>query len=213
MQESIKEYIVTNGLSAGDQLPPEGKLAARLGISRNSVREGVKALQVLGVVDSRVGSGMFVRPFSFDPIFENLPYSLIVDLPMVKDMLELRRVLDHGVAADLVESITIEQLSALEKILDEWRSSDVYRPELDRAFHEEFYGALDNALIRRLGDVFWQTYQQVASPDNREVPIDSAATLLLHEAILRALTDRDLNRLRIAIDRHYPGIWANLIDH
>ena len=110
VQEAIKEYIITNRLEAGDALPPEGELATQLGISRNSVREGVKALQVLGVVDSRVGSGMFVRPFSFDPIFENLPDSLIVDLGMVEDMLEQRRVLDLGIAADLIEAVTPAQL-------------------------------------------------------------------------------------------------------
>ena len=82
-------------------------------------REGVKALQVLGVVDSHVGSGMFVRPFSFDPIFENLPYSLIVDLGMVEDMLELQHVLDLGIAADLIEAVTPAQLASLTAILDD----------------------------------------------------------------------------------------------
>jgi DNA-binding FadR family transcriptional regulator len=212
VQEAIKKYIITNRLEAGDALPPEGELATQLGISRNSVREGVKALQVLGVVDSRVGSGMFVRPFSFDPIFENLPYSLIVDLGMVEDMLELRRVLDLGIAADLIEAVTPVQLASLTAILDDWSASDAYRPALDQAFHQRLYGILDNVLIRRLGDVFWQTYRQVAAPHD-ENPVDSKATLRLHENIVAALAAGDVDLLRSAIDDHYPGIWRDLIHH
>lgn len=213
VQEAVKDYIVTHRLSAGDPLPTEGELAERLGISRNSVREGVKALQVLGVVDSRVGSGMFVRPFSFDPIFENLPYSLIVDLDMVADALELRHVLDHGVASKLIDAITPEQIDALRAILTEWRAGDTYQPELDRAFHGQLYGALDNSLISRLGDVFWQTYQQVSMPEDRTYPMDGTAILALHEEMVESLATHDLDRLRAAIDAHYPGIWQSLIDH
>ncbi|SUW30856.1 GntR family transcriptional regulator [Brucella abortus] len=61
VQESLRAYIEDNGLQAGAPLPPEGELAARLGVSRNSVREAIKALESVGVLESRRGIGVFVK--------------------------------------------------------------------------------------------------------------------------------------------------------
>lgn len=65
-QLEIKRFIEVNRLGMGDPLPPEAVLAKELGISRPSLREGMKALESLGIVESRHGEGVFVAPFSFD---------------------------------------------------------------------------------------------------------------------------------------------------
>ena len=65
VQESLRSYIAENRLEAGAALPPEGELAQQLGVSRNSVREGIKALESVGVLEVRRGSGVFVMAFSF----------------------------------------------------------------------------------------------------------------------------------------------------
>ena len=94
VQEAIRQFILENDLQPGSQLPPEGQLANLFGVSRNSVREGVKALEVQGVVEVRVGAGLFVQEFSFEPILETLPYGLLVDMGSIKHLLHLREVLD-----------------------------------------------------------------------------------------------------------------------
>src|SRR5215471_3539788 len=66
IQEEIKGYVIRNNLRPGDPLPSEGDLARQLGIGRNSVREAVKSLEVLGILEARAGSGLFVKSFSFD---------------------------------------------------------------------------------------------------------------------------------------------------
>jgi DNA-binding FadR family transcriptional regulator len=72
-QEEIKSYIVDHQLKPGDSVPSESELARLLNISRNSVREAVKSLKVPGIVESKPGSGLFVKDFSFGSIINNLP--------------------------------------------------------------------------------------------------------------------------------------------
>ena len=92
----IKEYVLAHGLKGGDALPPEGRLAQELGISRTSVREAVKALESLGILEARPGVGLFVRSFSFDPIIDNLGYSLTFDKHRLAELLAVRKQLEAG---------------------------------------------------------------------------------------------------------------------
>ena len=96
VQESLRAYIVENRLEAGAPLPPEGELAQQLGVSRNSVREGVKALESLGVLEMRRGVGVFVKAFSFEPLLANLTYGLGDALTQIADVIAVRRGLEVG---------------------------------------------------------------------------------------------------------------------
>ncbi|TIT84305.1 MAG: FadR family transcriptional regulator, partial [Mesorhizobium sp.] len=76
VQESLRNYIEANRLKAGDALPPETFLAQQLGVGRNSVREAIKALESIGILETRRGIGVFVKEFSFKPLLDNLAYGL-----------------------------------------------------------------------------------------------------------------------------------------
>jgi len=89
-QEEIKSYIIEHSLKPGAPLPPETDLAQQLGIGRNSVREAVKALEALGILEARAGTGLFVRTFSFDSILDNLEYGLHFEIKRLADVLEVR---------------------------------------------------------------------------------------------------------------------------
>ena len=216
VRDAIRSYILANDLSPGDPLPSEGQLAQLLGVSRNSVREGVKALEVQGVIEARVGSGLFVRSFSFDPILETLPYGLLVDLDTVGQLLHLREVLDLGASGQMVEAVSDDQLKLLSDVLEQW--ADVaagggYSAELDRRFHLLLYRELSNPLLHKLSMLFWDAFNQVTDksavsnlPDVR----DPWQTLELHREIYEAFADRDVDRLRSAMSAHYPGIWTAL---
>lgn len=213
VQEAIKSYIVGNNLDPGDQLPPEGQLSELLGISRNSVREGVKALEVQGIIEARVGAGLFVRSFSFEPILESLPYGLLVDLESVRHLLGLREALDRGVIEQLIEAATPDQLLRLTSILDRWRASareGTYEAQLDRDFHQALYAELGNPLLLRVAGLFWDTLHHVRDRTDFPRVEDPVETLRLHEDIFEALRSSDAPGMREAIDSHYPGIWSGL---
>ena len=213
VQEAIKSYILTNELSPGDQLPAEGQLSELLGISRNSVREGVKALEVQGIVEARVGAGLFVSAFSFDPILDNLPYSLLVGFESVSHLLHLREVLDLGAVDQMTRHVTPNQLATLDAILDQWRfdaGRDVYPAELDREFRLQLYSEIDNPLLQKLSSLFWDVVQRANEWTSVPDQIGPTEALHLHEQILEALRGRDRAALRDAIGHHYPGIWSKL---
>ena len=90
IQDQIKQYITDNRLGAGDLLPPEGQLATDLGVSRGSVREAVKALESLGIVEVRHGDGVRVRAFNFDSVFDLLSYGLVFDPVRAAEVLQIR---------------------------------------------------------------------------------------------------------------------------
>ncbi len=214
VQDAIRTHIIENGLNAGDQLPPEGQLAKILGVSRNSVREGVKALEVQGVVEARVGAGLFVLPFSFDPILETLPYGLLSDLESVGHLLHLREVLDRGIVEQVIAAVDDKQLAALDSILDEWRlaaSKGMYHVNLDREFHQALYSSLDNPLLSRLAGLFWDTMQGVADQSTFPHVENPIETHDLHRDMVEALRARNPIDLRKAINRHYPGIWSSIL--
>ena len=78
VQQAIRQYIIDNELRAGDPLPSENQLSQQLDVSRNLVREAVRGLEAVGVVDIRRGSGLYVNEFSFEPLLDNLQYVLTI---------------------------------------------------------------------------------------------------------------------------------------
>ncbi len=213
VKEEVKAYILRNGLKAGDPLPPEMELANQLDISRNSVREAVKALEALGIVESRPGTGLFVREFNFDAILNNMAYGMLFDLKQMTDVLEVRLHLESGMVEKVIEKVTPEQVARLRGILDEMRrpaERGEYSAEADRAFHACLYDNVNNQLLWNVLDIFWkvlrlaQQYAAMPSPTN---PMES---YVVHIPIVDALEKRDAEWMRKALRQHYAGIEARI---
>src|SRR5262245_20091689 len=121
VQEEIKDFIIEHALKPGDALPPETELSRQLNVSRNSVREAVKSLEALGILEARTGAGLFVSAFSFDPLLNNLGYGLLFDLKQLSDLLEIRILMECGMVERVVQSVTPEQLKRLRQVLARMR--------------------------------------------------------------------------------------------
>ncbi len=105
IQDQIKQYITERRLRPGDALPPETQLAADLGVSRGSVREAIKALESLGIVEVRHGNGIFVREFNFDSVLELLSYGLVFDRSKITEILQIRKWLEAAAIGEAVKLI------------------------------------------------------------------------------------------------------------
>lgn len=212
VQESIKNYILDNHLEAGAALPPETELARQLGVSRSSVREAAKALESVGILETRHGSGLFVKAFSFDPLLENLPYGMVSDLGELDDLLQIREGLESGLIEQAVLTMPPEHHAVLEKLITEMGEKS-YRgeefQEADRGFHRALFEHLDNRLLLKLLDVFWQTFHKVSQgvnlPKNELVEIYQN-----HAAILAAVKARDVAGARASLQNHYYGIEGRI---
>lgn len=115
----IKEMIVSGELGPGQRLPKEADLAARLGLSRSSLREAVRALALIRVLDVRQGDGTYVTSLEPDLLLDAL--SFVVDFhrdDTVKELLEVRRILEPAAAAMAAQRMPDTGIAALRAQLE-----------------------------------------------------------------------------------------------
>jgi len=208
-QEEIKSYIIEHSLKPGDPLPPETDLAQQLGIGRNSVREAVKALEALGILEARAGAGLFVRSFSFDSILDNLAYGLHFEIKKLSDVLEVRYHIEYGMVPRVIESQTPEQLQRLRGMLVQMREvaeRGQYSAEYDEIFHRLLHENDDNSVLLKILDVFWAIYRQAQEKVSMPEPADPLDTYQRHADLVQALEARDIEAMQTAMARHRKGV-------
>jgi DNA-binding FadR family transcriptional regulator len=208
VQESLRNYIRDNELKAGAPLPPEGELARQLGVSRNSVREAIKALESLGVLETRRGIGVFVKEFSFQPLLDNLAYGLSDMLRDVEELREIRRVLETGLIHKTIAMISDEEVAELRKITaimrDRAERGESFAEE-DQRFHELLFRCQNNRMLSELIAIFWRAFYKASDFTNLENP-DPVATWRDHHEIVEAVAARDVERARRRLDDHYASL-------
>ncbi len=215
VQESLRDYIADNRLGPGAPLPPEGTLARQLGVGRNSVREAIKALESVGILESRRGIGIFVRAFSFDPLLDNLAYGLGNALKEIEEVLVIRRTLEVGLIERTVAAIEPGTIAALRAVLEDMKTlatRGAAFPEEDRQFHRILFRDLDNEVLSRLLDVFWLAFHKASDFVNL-ANSDPMATWRDHVAIVDAVERRDAAAARDRLDAHYAGIGRVISDN
>lgn len=208
VQQALKEYVVHSDLRPGDPLPSEGELARQMGVSRTSVREAVKGLETLGILESRRGIGVFVREFSFDPLVEALPYGLMADTRSIAELLDVRCTLEVALVDRAIALRTPEQVAELRATLERFRAQAEQREPLgveDRAFHQQLFMNLENRVLVGLIDVFWRSYARAAEHIDL-VNVDPMATYRDHVAVFDAFVAGDADATRQTLDHHYDGI-------
>jgi DNA-binding FadR family transcriptional regulator len=214
-QRAIREYIERNGLRAGDPLPPEGRLAQALGVSRPSVREAVRGLESLGILEARPGVGLFVLAFSFDPILDNLAYSVGADRNSLAELLYVRKQLEAGAIEDVAAGVAPAQLRVLRSIVDrmgERAAQGQASPEEDRFFHRTLFAGLEKPLLLKLLDVFWGVYRRLRDETTLAETADPVRTWESHRRIVEALETGDGAAARSAVGSHFAGLEARLRD-
>ena len=118
--DSIRAMIADGRLAPGDRLPPEHELAQSLGVSRGSLREAVRALSQINVLDVRRGDGTYVRSLEPSDLLSGLVFAIELVQPHgLDEVLEVRRLLLPPAAALAAQRVTTEQLDALRTVLDE----------------------------------------------------------------------------------------------
>ncbi len=208
----VKRYIVEHGLTAGDPLPPETQLALELGVGRSSVREAVKALQSLGIVEVRHGEGLYVREYNFDPILETIGYGLRLDTKMLSELAQVRFLLERAAIEEAVLRITPHDLALLDDVIAAWTKrlgSTQSHVDLDREFHRILYGALNNQILTKLIEVFWIAFEAVNDPIIQE-EIPSQLELQAHQAILEAVKARDPKLAQQRLMQHFENLQQRI---
>jgi GntR family transcriptional repressor for pyruvate dehydrogenase complex len=148
--DKIKEMIMSGELRPGDRLPKEADLAERLGLSRNSLREAVKALSLIRVLDVRQGDGTYVTSLQPRLLLDALTF--VVDFhrdDTVLEFFEVRRILEPAAAAMAAQSMSDGDIAKLRAVLDEL-AEDPTAEELvanDLEFHRQIAAGSGNGVL------------------------------------------------------------------
>ncbi len=213
----IQEMVMDDKLKKGDKLPPERELAELLGVSRTSIREALRALQVMGLIECKQGEGNFIRSNFDDILFQ--PLSVIFKLQESKpeEILELRKMLEIETAALAARKITnqeIEELGLIMNQLKECEDEDT-RVKLDKEFHYKIANISKNSLILNilnvissLMDFFIKDARKIilSNKDNKQLLIKH------HEDIYNALSKKNASEASIYMAKHMEFIWENCIN-
>ncbi len=190
----IVAMIGAGELAPASRLPPEGELAALMGVSRGSLREAVRVLAHLGIVDVRVGDGTYVTDLDGATLLRG--FDLLGEVANEKtalEIFEIRRILESAAAAIAASRITDEQLEQLEAHLDELRvESDSDRfVRLDIQFHDMIAAATRNVSLRMLCASFSARTQRARLMRAQNSGEILSRSTIEHDDIFHHIKDRE----------------------
>ncbi|MFF7855241.1 FCD domain-containing protein [Streptomyces sp. NPDC007904] len=216
--ERITAMIREGLLEPGDRLPTEREFAARLGISRSSMREAIRALTVLGVLQARHGSGVYVTRLEAGDLLET--FGVVADLsrgPRLAELLEVRRALESTATALAAARITPERLAEVGGHLAAMEATDDPEEILahDLAFHRAIAAAAGNETMAAiLEGLSSRTFRARVKRGHQEEGAFER-TRREHAAIHRALAARDPEAARAAAAAHVGAVeeWLRARPH
>ena len=207
--EKIKQMIISGRVRPGEKLPREADLAAELGLSRNSLREAVKALSLINVLDVRQGDGTYATSLAPSLLLEAL--SFVVDFhrdDTVLDFLEIRRILEPAATALAAVRMPDEDRIELGKVLD---AADASAPvdefvAADMEFHRLIAVGSGNSVLASLVDSMSVPTARARVWRGMTEPRAQERTLAEHRAIYQAIMNRDTDLARSTAIVHIAAI-------
>ena len=204
----IRKLIAEGALQPGDLLPPERQLAERFGVSRNSVRDALRVLELTGLVVTRHGEGNVVADVSAETLVAPISLLLVRKRKLVIELLDVRKMLEPGLAARAARHATREQIDALEDILRRQREKAARGEstvEEDSQFHYTIALAAQNSVVLKLLDVLMDLLRETRAR-SLQVAGRLERSLAGHRRVLEAIKARDAAAAERAVRKHLEEI-------
>lgn len=208
----IEGLLERGDIKPGDQLPPERQLAEQLQVSRASVREALRSLELLGIVETRAGGGTFVRQAQPDDLAKPLT-SFIARGHSLKDVIDVRGLIEPAVAERAASSIGSEELAELRAILAaQERKVAAGEPYVDEdtRFHEIIGAAARNELLVTVLGVIWDVLR-ASREEWLQTEKRAHESLEAHRRILAALERHDGLAARAAAAEHIRAVGEGIL--
>jgi GntR family transcriptional repressor for pyruvate dehydrogenase complex len=200
----ILGLVTAGNLEAGDQLPSERKLAETFNVSRPTLREAIRALAVLGVLEIRHGGGIFVSKLGAAELLQPLTFFLTLRSTEVEKLYDARQLIEGDIAARAARAAGPDDVAALDKLIAEQEavtaSPEAYR-DVDTAFHQRLAALADNEFLARAAqslNILGLEFRKIAS----ETPSVIRQSIADHRAIVAALEGHDAEGARVAMAAH-----------
>jgi len=184
--KKIRSIMEEDGLVAGDRLPSERELSSRLNVGRSSVREALRALELVGLIETRRGEGTFIRNFYDNGLVQLIAPFLLQDEKTIRDLLQTKRLLEKDmirIVCNLPKETFSKVLSKLHQVLEENESSI---PMLHQTFFKTLIEQFDNYLLYRI----WMIVNDYVATLSCEISGDS---IEIYRKLYAALKEQQEN--------------------
>ena len=201
--DSFNHELLSGSLRPGDQIPTEVELSEQFGVSRNTVREAVKILVAMGVLEIRRPVGTFVCEGFTEPMISPLLYGVILGRgDSYDELMDLREIMEIGTMLTVIRNATDEEIITLEKPLQALRDACfAAKPRVetvfakDDAFHEAIMALSHNRMVERISEIV-RTMTHDMRHESVELMISGGRNeefYAAHEKLYRLLHDRDVD--------------------
>lgn len=218
VQKVVGEFrnaLVTKALKPGDKVPTEIELARKFFVSRNMVREAIKMLIALGVLEIRRGEGTYVTKNISTPVVDPLIFNLLLNGGAPEQLLELREMLEIGILEIVLKKVTEEDIHKMERAIglseEDYRKGETDRKVLskhDLDFHYTFAGATHNPLIVKIARTIWEMFR--VSIGKVVIHSETEELVRRHRTILEAVKEGSLEKAKEAIYQSLEK-WGNVL--
>ena len=202
------ERIILKKLHPGDKLPSERDLAEMLRVSRGSIRDAIRTLELLGVVETRQGAGTIVREISIESLVNPFANVLQKRKDLVTELLDFRKMLEPPLAARAATHASADEISEMEEILRRQEEKQNYGDATvaeDTEFHYGIALASDNSVVLKVIDVLMDLLRDTRA---RSLQVEGRPQKSLsgHRRILAAIKRHDAEAAKSAMRRHLEDV-------
>jgi GntR family transcriptional repressor for pyruvate dehydrogenase complex len=202
------ERLILKKLRPGDKLPSERELAENLGVSRSSIRDAIRSLELMGVVEPRQGAGTIVCEISTNSLANPLANALKRKEDLVNELLDFRKMLEPPLAARAATHASVDEIAEMEEILarqDKKQRQGESTIAEDSEFHYSIALASGNSVVLKVLDILMDLLRETRE---RSLQIQGRAqkSLAGHRRILSAIKRRDAEAAKAAMRRHIEDI-------
>lgn len=210
----LLEMVRTKSLKPGDQLPPERELATYMQVSRPSLREALRGLQILGVLKMRQGGGIYVSALEATDLLGPLQFLITLDSKNLGSLYESRHMIDGSIArlaAERIEPAQIASLHALVEVQTRLTGDALAFRLADTEFHETIAAATGNPFLVTISHSLY-----VLGMEYRRVAAETAGVLKRsleeHRVIVAALEAHDAAATEAAMQAHLLSVHRSTLD-
>jgi len=202
------ERLILTKLQPGDKLPSERELSEILGVSRSSIRDAIRSLELVGMVEPRQGVGTVVREISASTLISPLASVLTRHQKLVGELLDFRLMLEPPLAARAAEHASPEEVSEMEEILRH-QEEKLHRGELaveeDSEFHYNIAMASGNSVVLKVLDLIMDLLRETRE---RSLQVEGRPqrSLAGHRRVLAAIKKSDAEAADVAMRRHIQDV-------
>jgi GntR family transcriptional repressor for pyruvate dehydrogenase complex len=202
------ERLILKKLKPGDKLPSERELAETLRVSRSSIRDAIRGLELMGLVEPRQGAGTIVRETSVEALVNPFANALKRRQEMVSELLDFRKMLEPPLAARAAAHASPDDVSEMEEILQrQAEKQDQGEPAVaeDTEFHYSVALASGNSVVLKVLDI---VMDQLRETRERSLQVEGRPqkSLAGHRRILTAIKRHDAEAAKAAMRRHIEDV-------